>query len=60
MFWELVSRVQVLKVGVLGVGFKPFVPQGDWFDLGLVFPRCVGHRHHGWRVGFTERLCFRH
>ena len=28
MFWELVCQVQVLKVGVLAVRLKAFVPEG--------------------------------
>lgn len=26
MFWGLICQVQVLKIGVLNVGFKPFAP----------------------------------
>lgn len=29
MFWELISQVTVLKVGVPDVGYESFVPEGE-------------------------------
>ena len=51
MFWELISQVQVLKVVVPNVGFKPFTPQGE--APGLEFPANCGSLH---RWGFTAKL----
>ena len=33
MFWELISHVQVLRVGVSDVGYKLFAHQGEALDL---------------------------
>lgn len=32
MFWVLISQVQALRVGMSGVGYKPFAPQGEALD----------------------------
>lgn len=52
MFWGRVSRVQVLKVGVPGVGFKPFASHGG---------EAPGFEFSGrntWGRGFITRTCF--
>lgn len=35
MSWELIFQVQILKVGVPNVGFKPFVPYGEAYFFSL-------------------------
>lgn len=52
MCWGLISWVQVLKVGMLEVGYKAFTPQGE--VLACEFPPdwgCV------LGLGFMQRLC---
>lgn len=48
MFWGLLSQLQVLKIEVLSVGFKPFVPQGE--KLLIEFTPDCGALLYEWRL----------
>lgn len=56
MFWELVSQVQVLEVGVVpNVKFKPAAPQGE--APGFGFPLNCRSQVAVTRVGLMTRSC---
>lgn len=48
MFWGLIFQVQVLKVRVINVGFKPFAPRGE--ALVLELPPEYGWSCWGWNL----------
>lgn len=60
MFCVLISQVQILKVGVLYVGFKPFAFQREAW--GFEFPSDCGLSHLGWALGqdcvSASPICF--
>lgn len=57
MFWGLVSHVQVLKVEVPNLGFKPFAPQGE--PLASDFPSdSVLHTRSGIYGEIVPSLCY--
>ena len=46
IFWELLSQVLVLAIGVPNVGYEPFAPQGE--ALGFEFPGNCESPLWGW------------
>ena len=51
MFWGIICSVQILKVGVPNVGFKPLTPWGK--ALGFEFAPNCGLQYRGGVYGLT-------